>query len=279
MRILSIDGGGILGCGPSHYLKQLEAQVPGKWEHALTGTSVGALLVALRAIGYTWAEIDRIFVEEGPKIFARPGIAWRMNPMTPKYPSTALEAACKKYLRGATCRDSRVPLYIPSMDMVSGKPKVFDDTDSDLLADVVLRSTAAPTYFAPREGRWVDGGLVANNPSGLAVLAMIRDGHPVDQLSVLSLDTGGKFWKNPGISARMLPTSWIQPVIRSQMHGNEEAGEFACTALLGTRHTRITPSLPHDFELDAVGSMGAYRDIWESCWQETRINAVAAATR
>ena len=34
MRILSIDGGGILGCGPSHYLKQLEAQVPGKWEHA-----------------------------------------------------------------------------------------------------------------------------------------------------------------------------------------------------------------------------------------------------
>jgi hypothetical protein len=278
MRILSIDGGGILGCGPARYLKLLEAET-GKWENALAGTSVGALLVALRAVGYPWAEIDRIFQEEGPRIFARPGLSWRLNPMAPKYPSTALETACRKYLRGALCNQARMPIYIPSMDMVTGKPKVFDDTDTDLLAEVVLRSTAAPTYFAPRDGRWVDGGLVANNPSGLAVLALVHRGIPVEEISVLSLDTGGKFWKDPKVSGRMLPTSWIKPVISSQMHGNEEAGEFACNALLGTRHTRITPSLPHDFELDAVGAMGTYTAIWEQCWQETRINAVAAATR
>jgi patatin-like phospholipase/acyl hydrolase len=278
MRILSIDGGGILGCGPARYLKLLEAET-GRWEGALAGCSVGALLAALRAVGYTWAEIDRIFQEEGPRIFARPSLYWRLNPLAPKYPSTTLENACKKYLRGFTCNQSRIPLYIPAMDMATGRPKVFDDTDTDLLAEVVLRSTAAPTYFAPRDGRWVDGGLVANNPSGLAVLALLHRGIPVEEISVLSMDTGGKFWKDPKVSGRMLPTSWIQPVIRSQMHGNEEAGEFACDALLGARHTRITPSLPHDYELDAVGSIGAYTGIWEQCWQATKGDAVTAATR
>ena len=37
VRVLSIDGGGILGCGPARYLKRLEAQV-GPWESVLAGT-------------------------------------------------------------------------------------------------------------------------------------------------------------------------------------------------------------------------------------------------
>lgn len=278
MKILSIDGGGILGCGPARYLKLLEEQV-GKWENVLAGTSVGSLLIALRCIGYSWDRIDGIFQEEGPKIFARPSLAWRLNPMAPKYPSDALESACRKHLGSMTCRDAKFPFYIPAMDMVHGRPKVFDNTDTDLLADVVLRSTAAPTYFAPRDGRWVDGGLVANNPSGLAVLALIRSGYDAREISVLSLDTGGSCWQNPKISGRMLPTSWISPVIHSQMSGNEEVGEYTCDALLGTRHTRIIPKVDKDYQLDAVGSMGTYAGIWEQCWQDTRINAVAVATR
>ena len=278
-RILSIDGGGILGCGPARYLRRLEEQIPGRWEHIIAGTSVGALLAALRAIGHSWAEIDGIFQSEGPKIFARPSWSWRMNPLSPKYPSDAIEAACRRYFGNLTCKDTVIPFFIPTMDMVNGKPKVYNHTDSDKLADVVLRSTAAPTYFAPREGRFVDGGLVANNPSHLAVAGAIREGVSLDSISVLSLDTGGKAWADPKVSGRMLPTSWISPIIKSDLTGNEEIGEYICDALLDDRHTRISPKIGHDYGLDSVGAMPEYTNIWETTWQDTRISAVTIATR
>lgn len=278
MRILSIDGGGILGCGPARYLSRLESEV-GAWEHVLAGCSVGALLVALRAVGCSWQRIDSIFQEEGPRIFARPSWTWRLNPMAPKYPSDALEAACRKYLGKLTCQDTLLPFYIPAMDFVNGRPKVYDNTDPDLLVDVVLRSTAAPTYFAPRDGRWADGGLVANNPSHLAVSGLVRLGTPLESISVLSLDTGGHGWKDPKVSGRMLPTSWIKPVIKSDLAGNEEIGEFICDSLLGDRHLRISPSCVTDYELDDLGAIGPWTAAWEQTWQATRIPAVVAARR
>ena len=278
MRILSVDGGGILGCGPARYLKFLESEA-GSWEDALAGCSVGALLVALRAVGYSWDKIDSIFQVEGPRIFAKPSWTWRVNPMAPKYPSDAIESACSKYIGEATCKDAVIPFYIPSMDFVNGRPKVFDRTDSDLLVDVVLRSTAAPTYFAPRDGRWADGGLVANNPSHLAVAGLVRLGTPLDTISVLSLDTGGRAWKDPKVSGRMLPTSWIKPVIKSDLAGNEEIGEFICTSLLGPRHLRISPESQVDYELDDLGAVPLWTAEWEKTWNLTSTRAMGIAMR
>ena len=278
MRGLSIDGGGFLGVGPARLLRSLELAGYEGWEDFLTGTSVGALLVAMRLRGNSWTDIYRVFTAAAPKIFATPSLAWRMNPTTPKFDATALERVVRRELGDMRCSDAKIPFFIPVMDMSRGVPKVYDNSDSDYLSDVVLRSTAAPTYFAPRNGRWCDGGLVANNPSHLAVCAMVKAGIHLDAISMISLNTGGDTWTDPHVDARMLPTSWISPVIKSQLAGNEEVGEFICDALLPGRHLRITPPYRKDYDLADVGSMVEVSAIWAALYETVKLNLVAAVT-
>ena len=68
MRIISIDGGGTLGCGPAEPLKLMEDHGV---SHAdvLAGTSVGGLLVALRATGRTWAHYPGVAFSTFPLVF------------------------------------------------------------------------------------------------------------------------------------------------------------------------------------------------------------------
>lgn len=278
MRVLSIDGGGFLGVGPARLLADLEACGYADWEDCLTGTSVGALLVALRLKGRPWSYIHKVFMEEVRGIFATSPLSWRLNPMTPKFDNVTLLRVVRRELGSMTCRDAKLPFFIPAMDISRGVPKVFDNSDDFLLSDVVMASTAAPTYFAPWRGRYVDGGLVANNPSHLAVAGLVKAGVHLDGLNVISLNTGGDTWTAPHVSGRMLPTSWISPVIRSQLSGNEEVGEFICDALLPGRHLRITPPYKRDYDLADVGAVDEVEGIWQKLFPQVRLNLIAAVT-
>ena len=76
-------------------------------------------------------------------------------------------------------------LIMPAVNLTKGKPHVFRSRhlpkaihDSDIkIADAIIASTAAPTYFPHRqigENSYVDGGMWAADPSMLAVAEALR---------------------------------------------------------------------------------------------------------
>src|SRR5258706_7651547 len=70
-RILAIDGGGIRGVLAATLLERLEAAVPGflAGVRLFAGTSSGGMLALGLASARTPADLGRLFVENGARIF------------------------------------------------------------------------------------------------------------------------------------------------------------------------------------------------------------------
>ena len=116
--LLSIDGGGALGIGPAEFLSHAEREIGEiRSVDAYAGSSVGALLVALKATGKTWREVRDIFIKECPKIFAKPSLLWRMNPWKPKYNNKNLKEVALKYFGRCGVESSITgPLYMCDLE-------------------------------------------------------------------------------------------------------------------------------------------------------------------
>lgn len=269
--LLSIDGGGALGAGPARFLAQAESEYGDLGETALCGTSAGGLLVLLRATGLSWREIEEIWTAEVGRIFAPPPIWWRLDPTRPKYQSKGLEQACAKWLN-RPCRQALTPFFVPAFDFALGRPKVFDWRESNFtMAEVALATTAAPTYFQPRQNRFVDGGLVANNPSLIGLLGSVNQGlASIEDTKLLSLSTSGNFWSDPEIGRRTNAISWLKPLISAMIGGNEERSEFLTSELLGNRHVRVVPNCMKDYQLDELAALPEFRKLWDRAFQYHR---------
>lgn len=268
--VVSIDGGGVLAVGPVAFMRSFEATVAGFHfkPDLIAGTSAGGMLALMAASGKSWYEMEYLFTYWSRRIFARPPWRWRIDPFRPKYQDDGLKKAVESVFKGRRCCDALVPFRVPTFDNETGRPKIIDETDSITMAEACLRTTAAPTYFQPRDGRWIDGALVANDPSMIGITALVRSGAPVESICCLSLGTGGSQWTPRKISRRTPFWGWAMPVINSQMAGNEEAAEFQASALLGARHLRIEPKLTSSFSLDSVDRMDDYRRIWEATFRD-----------
>jgi predicted acylesterase/phospholipase RssA len=269
--LMAIDGGGALGMGPVEYLARVEGRVGSFQPQALAGTSVGALIVALAAAGYAWQEIREIFMQECPAMFEKPSLWWRLNPTKPKYDGRALRAAAQRYLGDRRMCDLPVPTFLTAFDFRVGRPKVFDCTDATPVWYAVLCSCAAPTYFPIVDGRYGDGGLVANNPTMVGIAGCIdKLGWNLHDLWCLSLGTNGNAWQDPHVQRRGM-IRWLKPLIQTFMHGNEEIATFQSRALIDGRLLRIEPLLDHDAALDDVDfALGFYRELWATMFEQQK---------
>lgn len=100
-----------------------------------------------------------------------------------RHPATGLEAALREVLGEVRLSESALELAVTSFDGQSAQPVIFSRRDAaanpafDLpLRDVARATSAAPTYFPPHDLVWagsqrsfVDGGVWANNPTGVAL--------------------------------------------------------------------------------------------------------------
>lgn len=269
--LLSIDGGGALGIGPTEFLARAEATVGALRPHAYAGTSVGALLVALAASGRSWDTIRAVFREECPRIFERPSLLWRINVCKPKYDNRALRAAAQRYLGDLRMCDLETPTFLTAFDFKLGRPKVFDLRDETPVWYAVLCSAAAPTYFPIIDGRWGDGGLIANNPCMVGLLgASAKCSWDLSDAWCLSMGTSGDAWTDPHV-ARKTKLGWLRPLLNTFMSGGEELAMFQARELLGggTRLLRVEPHLRHDVEMDDVAqALGPYRTLWAELWDK-----------
>ncbi len=258
-KILSLDGGGIRGALTLGYLKKIEdilkAKHPENKDFRLSdyfdligGTSTGAIIASLLALGKTVDEITKLYMDLGNKIFGEKRNWW--NPLETyqwlkaNYNYTGMAEGLKSALGADTTLGSdkiKTGLCIVakradtnSIWPVINHPrgKYYDSATSKnkdfLLWKVVRASTAAPTYFAPQlmdvkadqSAAFIDGGLsMANNPSLTLLMVATLKGFPfhwpmgADNLLLVSVGTGSlEFKKQVGDIDEATMLTWASSI-------------------------------------------------------------------
>ena len=185
-RILSLDGGGIKGTFSAAFLATLE-ELTGKSvvRHfdLIAGTSTGGIIALALGLGLPAQEVLGFYLEHGPKIFPVTGIRRRAfrHWVRSKHRVDALRTAVSEILGDRRLGESQTRLVIPAFDAVSGDIRLFKTAHHprfkldyrELASDIALATSAAPTYFpvfhSGDGGRFMDGGIWANNPTAVAV--------------------------------------------------------------------------------------------------------------
>ena len=185
VKILAIDGGGFRGVYSAHLLKRMEEEFGVDWREdfaLLAGTSTGSIIAASLAIGKSPSEVLSMYSKHGFDIFRKP-FGLRLGLFESKYPDSELRHVLNNFFGDSKLGDIETPLIIPATDIGNGCVHVFKSTyhnkffrDKDVrLADAVLASCSAPTYFPPmllpgeQPYLLADGGLWANSPWIIAI--------------------------------------------------------------------------------------------------------------
>jgi len=269
-RILSFDGGGIRGLVTLALLKRLESAIPGLITNTnlFAGTSTGGIIALGLAAGKPVDELISLYQDNGAKIFDD---SWLDDLRDlgglsgADYDQTNLEKILRKSFRGLHLRDLKKRVLVPTFDLDNEakpeskrtwSPKFFHNfpgSDSDGAAsvvDVALDTSAAPTYFPSHDG-YVDGGVVANNPS-MAAIAQTQDTRndepapALDDIYLLSLGTGTNLSYIKGQTLDWGLAQWAKPMINLLMDASMGIADYQCRHIIKEHYRRVAPVFPKD---------------------------------
>lgn len=284
-RILTIDGGGIRGLIPAIWLAQFEDDLR---EHGsslqssfdlICGTSTGSILAAAIANGISMHQVVSLFEDDGPKIFkTRRSIftKFMINTKYARYASEALELALKSELGNKQMHDAVPDLCITGYDIENRRTILFRSYDRSTrdvhIWEACLASSSAPTYFPPAmisigksKHIVVDGGVVANNPSALAIAESVaikrrKSLSPDLDLSIVSLGTGSST-RNLA-PKRKSPQGWYDwagPILDVMFDGSSSISDHISKQILDpTKYVRLNFEMIRGSGSDDLDNVAPY---------------------
>jgi patatin-like phospholipase/acyl hydrolase len=219
LRILCIDGGGVRGVIPARILQAIEEET-GKPIAELfdlvignsTGGLVGLALVTpdeQAGVKYAARDLVNFYEQQSPHIFHASLIhklksGWGL--WGPKYNRRNLDRALKRLFKDVQLSQTLKPALVVSYSLDQGLPHLWTTQKAQqgihhnyYLRDVAGATSAAPTYFSPKILKdlnnhllhEVDGGIWANNPEFVAVMAKeLTDKISLQDVVLVSLGTG-----------------------------------------------------------------------------------------
>jgi uncharacterized protein len=237
-RLLACDGGGIRGIIPIEILARIEAELrasSGKPDLVLAdyfdyvaGTSTGAIIATLVALGKSVDEIRAFYIESGAEMFEKARLWERFKT---KFRDDKLSAMLQRVIGTDTPFGSerlRTLLMIVLRNATTDSPWPLSNNpgakynlpgtagrNTDLpLWQLVRASTAAPTYFPPEVIRvephefvFVDGGVTMyNNPAFQLFLMAATEPYRLcwptgeEKLLLVSVGTGASANANASLS-------------------------------------------------------------------------------
>ncbi|NRA65525.1 MAG: patatin-like phospholipase family protein [Pseudobacteriovorax sp.] len=277
-RAMCFDGGGVGGVFTGTILRRIH-----EWNSSVlgmtkvfAGTSTGSIIACALALKEPIPpeDIVRIYKQAAPEIFTRKWI-YRTIPFdrifgTP-YQLERLEKALWEVFGEQKLGDLRKQVFIPTLDgdrrLWGGKRRLADayffnnisQRDYDLnmrIIDVIQASSAAPLFFRPFQNRYMDGGLILNNPSIGLIAELMDQGIARENLVVLSVGTGKiapyidsdnrKIWDL---------RRFIKPVVASLTNSNMRVSTKLAHKLLEANYKRFAPSVSKDYQLDETLAM------------------------
>lgn len=218
-RVLSLDGGGAKGFYTLGVLNEIEAMVAPRrlCEHfdLIFGTSTGAIIAALLALGYTVADVHKLYREHVPTVMKR----WTRRRKSKALAVLAAQVFGENNFNQVKTRvgivatrwqEERPMIFKGDKQQAHGRKDTFVPGFGCTIADAVRASCSAYPYFqkctirtsAGNDIELIDGGYCANNPTLYAIADAVRalQKDPAD-LRVVSVGVGvypePKRWYTP----------------------------------------------------------------------------------
>ena len=306
-QILSLIGGGIRGAFVTSYLRELEQKLGRPLADSfdlIAGTSTGGIIAAGLALGRSAEEMHDFYTNYGKQIFSprskykASGAMRFVFPVADKifkwktggslasafranFCPFALEEAFEEAFQNATLKDiTKTRLILPTVNLTDGEPHVFRSRhlpkavhDQDVkVADAVIASAAAPTYFPHRRinGKdYIDGGMWSNDPSLLSFAEAIRvqhfgkhynrsenkpreESYDLGNIHLLSIGTGKAQFSlaPPGADAGLL--YWAPRVADIMGTAQTQGVHLPLKFLLGERYSHVNFKMEELWPLDAT---------------------------
>jgi len=299
-KILSLDGGGIRGAFTAAYLARLQQELGYpliRYFDLIAGTSTGGLIAVGLALELSPADVLDFYREGAPAVFNRrtpklprwkrqfmdtllarfaPGVdaEWLLHS---KYDPLPFRLGLQRKFGARKLGDAKCRLVIPAVDLSAGKVVVFKTPHRPgfvrdrhyLVRDVVLATTAAPSYFphvslSPGSA-YSDGALWANNPAIVAYMEAVKIAQDCHRLGIdrpfsqhdihmLSIGTGKRpSFANPGTEDTGLKW-WAPRLLKVMSEAQSEGTHWQMRYVLGDQYTRIDFEMPDaEWSIDSVG--------------------------
>jgi uncharacterized protein len=206
-RILSLDGGGAKGFYSLGVLREIEGLVGCRLYEKfdlIFGTSTGAIIAALLALGYSVEEIHQLYKTYVPAI---------MQKKKPSERSAALEELAKDVFQDRTFdavktgvgivatkwEIERPMIFKGCVDQAHGRVGTFVPGFGVAIADAVQASCSAYPFFKRKvvttamgdQVELIDGGYCANNPTLYAIAdALVALHVPREHIRAVSVGVG-----------------------------------------------------------------------------------------
>lgn len=280
-RILSIDGGGIKGVFPAAFLASIEEEIDrpvAEYFDLIVGTSTGGIIAIGLGLGFSAHDLLNFYEREGPEIFGgNRGLRLLKSVNSSKYDSGPLRRALVGALGARKLGESNTRLVIPALDLESGRVHVKKTAHHarcerdfrDDAVDVAMATASAPTYFptyrSQRGVPLIDGGVWANNPSGVAA---------VEAIGVLGWQQGSINLLSVGCTDSLLSVQahrnrpmglrhWSTEIMSVVMAGQSSGAIGTAQLLLGHDHVyRVSPVVGAGrYRLDRVRDLPALRGL------------------
>jgi uncharacterized protein len=304
-RILSLDGGGIRGSITVGFLEQIEIIVRERLGPQATladyfdligGTSTGAIIATMLALGQTVEQVKDKYLKLGPKVFskrtlwarlpfigARLFTAWSVKPLEEQ----AKALFSEKTTLGSPSIRTGLCIVTKRADTFSTWPYInhpdgqyYLDNAEIPLWKLIRATSAAPTYFRPIRldvgepgkpdyGVFIDGGVsMANNPALQLFLVATLDGFRFrwktgeDDLLIVSVGTGR--WDQTLLEGQVLKSEnvfWARNVPDLLMQDASEQNELILQYLSRSPTARKIDSEVGTLERDLLGAQAHLRYI------------------
>ena len=282
-NILSIDGGGIRGIIPAIWLMALEEKIKRPVSSifdVVAGTSTGAIISA----GLTTPSLDnpskpryqasdlvQLYQKKADEVFTKnSNFVSQLRTLMlkePKYLDEGRHSLFSHYFGGTKIVDTISELLIPAVQSGSNGTDLFtrhaarkDITKDGLLTEILMCTSAAPTYFPPYDLRgtiYIDGGVQANNPSMHAYdhTLQIYPNCDRNRIRLLSLGTGDCVLDplNPQKSRNLL--FWLRnnrTIRKVVMDGPQNNVDLHLNNILGDNYYRWQVWFEDPIKLDGI---------------------------
>jgi uncharacterized protein len=190
-RILTLDGGGAKGFYSLGVLRQLEALLGGdplsKQFDLIFGTSTGAIIASLLALGRSVESIKELYENNVPKLMALRGSRRRSRALENLANNVFGDLRFDAFQTGigivtARWREERPMIFKASVGQAHGMHATFKPGFGCTIAEAVVASCSAYPVFKKKiittsEGSQIellDGGYCANNPTLYAIADAVK---------------------------------------------------------------------------------------------------------
>jgi predicted patatin/cPLA2 family phospholipase len=222
-RILSLDGGGAKGFYTLGVLKEIEGMIGCRLYERFDlvfGTSTGAIIASLIALGYSVDVIHDLYKEHVPSI---------MKAKSASHKTAALEKLAKEVFQDQTFADVKTGIGVVATNWITERPMIFKGSIGQAhgrkgtfkpgfgvpIADAVVASCSAYPFFSKKtivtgdddNITLIDGGFCANNPTLYAIAdAVIALKKPHADVRVVSVGVG----EYPEPKPRLFTKKWLE---------------------------------------------------------------------